>query len=359
MCVIAIISKTRPKPEAVEKMYNQNSHGGGVAWREKGLVKWKKGLNLEQMQDLIKNLPTPFIAHFRIASAGAQIKELCHPFPVSIKAQLDLEGETKGYVLFHNGHWSQWKDFTKETALKMGRALPIGPWSDTRALAWHAHNYGLGILEMIDEKVVAFGPTDLEVLRGRDGWDEVDGVWCSNKYWNASYSGGFGGKHRGATHEGIAGFFSRGARDQSDDDSYYKKAPASLAGGKPLGCLWTKDGVDCRLTRAHHGPHDYTPPDGNKSEAEQCVVTLNGKHQCRLPKNHTGGHNYVEAAGGGLDEIPFDLIEETWKEQQEKPRSEWTLSKKQFKRLKRKHEGRLRRLGISKRGKILRPAVVH
>src|SRR3990167_4580457 len=132
-------------------MFSANDHGGGVAWREGGLVHWKKGLDEAEMQEFVAALPLPFVAHFRIASCGAKSKELCHPFPVSKDASLALEGTTKGYVLFHNGHWAEWKPFTKETALKMGRPLPTGQWSDTRAMAWAAHNYGLGIWESCED----------------------------------------------------------------------------------------------------------------------------------------------------------------------------------------------------------------
>lgn len=341
MCVIAIVNKVRPTPEQVERMFKANDHGGGVAWREKGVVKWKKGLDLAQMQELIATLPlTTFIAHFRIASSGAQIKALCHPFPIEAKVDLALEGETKGYVLFHNGHWANWKDFSQQTALRMAKPIPLGSWSDTRALAWAAHNYGLGILEMIDEKVVAFGPNDLEVSRGKDGWDDVGGIWCSNKSWNWGY-------------RGAKGFFSDTTRQDTNDvnEFYHSQIPASLA-GNDTQCNWSLNNTRCAFKIAHAGKHSY--------EIECCDVTLNGKLRCKLVKGHTGGHTYLEATRGGLDELPFDLIEQMWKDQLNLPRSEWKISKKQFKRLKRKYEARLRKLGIStKEGAKTVPITVH
>ena len=254
-----IVSKNRPTPEMVEKAYHTNDHGGGVAWRENGLVKWKKGLVVEEMQHFIKSLPLPFVAHFRIASSGGQSPMLCHPFPVEKQVDVALEGQTKSYVLFHNGHWGEWKSFTKETALRMGSKIPMGVWSDSRAMAWAAHNYGLGILDMIDEKCVAFSPTDLEVIKG-SGWDEVDGVWCSNKHWNSS-------------------------------------------------------GYQVYNHQKQHGGHGFFGQGGQSKEA-----------------SHTG------VQGGDLAKLPFDQIEVMWKAQQDKPRGEWTLSKKQYKRAKKKHE---------------------
>lgn len=285
MCVIALVTKVRPKPEAVEKMFFSNDHGGGLAWREKDektgltIVRWKKGLEEKEMQELIAELPIPFVAHFRIASCGAKSKELCHPFPIGKEATLALEGTTKGYVLFHNGHWTEWKTFTKETALKMGKPIPMGQWSDTRAMAWAAHNYGLGILEFIDEKVVAFGPNDLEVMRG-SGWDEVDGIWCSNKTW--SY--GAGGRHKGNSQANQ--FFGRPDPQQGGKgDTYYTTPPKSMAGG-----------------------------DASKKRDE--------------------------VPGGDFSRLPFAEVEAIWQAQRSKPRHEWQMSKKQYKRLKKAHESR-------------------
>jgi len=276
LCVIALVTKARPTPDAVGKMFSANDHGGGVAWREGGLVHWKKGLDEAEMQEFVAALPLPFVAHFRIASCGAKSKELCHPFPVSKDASLALEGTTKGYVLFHNGHWAEWKPFTKETALKMGRPLPTGQWSDTRAMAWAAHNYGLGILEFIDEKCVAFGPRDLEVMRG-SGWDEVDGVWCSNKSWS----------YRGGTQHNRGFGRPDSQTKEGKGDIYYTTPPKSMAGG------------------------------GSNDSGKQ------------------GG-----VPGGDFSRLPFAEIEEIWQAQRSKPRSEWKISKKQYKRLKKAHESK-------------------
>ena len=290
MCVIMIVSKNRPSEKMVAGAYKTNDHGAGIAWREKAgdgktpIVRWKKGLKEDEMQKLCKDLPLPYIAHFRIASCGGQNPLLCHPFPVSKEVDLALEGQTKGYVLFHNGHWGEWKFFCRETALKTGNKIPNGPWSDSRAMAWAAHNFGIGILEMIDEKSVAFGPSDIEVMRGT-GWEEVDGVWCSNKSFTF---GTYNQTHqRGGGRD--ASFFGRGHdADSHARDDYFTRPPHSMAGG-----------------------------DASKK---------------------------LEVPGGDLDKLPFVEIDKIWTAQQTIPRVEWKLSKKQYKRLKRKYEKELDRL---------------
>ncbi len=193
MCVLAIIDTVRPSFEMVEKMWKTNPDGGGVAWREDGKVHWKKGLDEEEMQEFCATLPLPFIAHFRIASVGGARPILTHPFLISETTETELEGVTEGHVLFHNGHWGVWKKEMWEAAKYLSAQIPTGYWSDTRALAWMAYNYGLGSLYMIDEKVVAYGPSDMEIVAG-SGWSKVDNIWVSNtlfnKDWKDTWTGG-------------------------------------------------------------------------------------------------------------------------------------------------------------------------
>lgn len=179
----------------VKKMWEDNPHGGGVAWRKDGKVHWQKGLSLEEMQDRCKNLPMPYVAHFRVASVGGIRPILTHPFAVEdFDKSLALEGETEGSVIFHNGHWGEWRNFTLQTACEFGMKLPDGRWSDSRAMAWLAGLYGYSLLEILDQKIALMSPTSLEFILGTDGWVKVDGLWCSNDRFDRRYfhQGGFG-----------------------------------------------------------------------------------------------------------------------------------------------------------------------
>ena len=182
MCVILIADTKRPTEEVINSAFTANNAGAGIAWRENGFVKWEKGLNLADVTTMCALAPLPFVVHFRIPSSGDSRPQLCHPFPIEKNTSLALKGQTKGYVLFHNGHWTDWKKDVKEAAVLSNTPLPLGKWSDTRGMAFVASIYGLGILEMINEKTVAFGPLDLDVVSGT-GWIPEDGVWYSNVYW--------------------------------------------------------------------------------------------------------------------------------------------------------------------------------
>lgn len=183
MCVIFVVKddKRRPTAQMVEKAWDWNSDGGGLAYRDNGEVVWQKGImDFDEFDDLIQSLPTPYIAHFRIASSGGVRSTLCHPFPVDDKVSLALSGRTKGNVLFHNGDWKGWDEAARYAVINSRSRLPRGKWNDTRTLAWLTHLYGESFMELLpDQRGVLFGPDTLETFWGR-GWYDINGVWCSN-----------------------------------------------------------------------------------------------------------------------------------------------------------------------------------
>ena len=178
----------------IEKAFDHNDDGGGMAWREadekgENVVVWKKGLTVEQMTELCATAPIPYIAHFRVASIGGVRPSLTHPFPIGKVASLALEGRTKGYVLFHNGHWKEWSDECKRAAIQSNTPIPIGRWSDTRAMAWLCSIYGPGFMEFLPEqKGIVFGPNDMHIFDG-SGWYPINNVWCSNDFFMKSVIG--------------------------------------------------------------------------------------------------------------------------------------------------------------------------
>jgi hypothetical protein len=204
VCVIAICEFARLTDEQVALMYDANPRGGGVAWREfdeesnTTVVKWKKGLNKEEMVKFNQDLPLPYVLHFRVPSTGtSQSFFACHPFQVDDEATTGFEGKTPGYVLFHNGFWHDWKAKIQSIAINGYVTIPTGPWSDSRGLAWAANHLGLGFLEMVDEKVVAFGPNDEDIevfgswnyLKATDPDGKEATILVSNKGWEKpSYS---------------------------------------------------------------------------------------------------------------------------------------------------------------------------
>lgn len=252
MCVIAVCSIARPTKEQVELMWDANPHGGGVAWREgpeaNRVVRWNKGLELEEMQAHAKDLPFPFVLHFRIPTCGGSIRELTHPFPVEIDSPSKLEGETSEGVLFHNGSWSSWQHELKVAAIQGGWKLPRGRYSDSRAMAIMAAQMGPGVLELIGERICVLAPRRLDVFG--TPWIADENILYSNLGWkssrrSASTNSGF--QQRGDQQVGtVLGGSSGGGRSESSGSSggsIFTTPPASMAGAKHV-----KEASEVRLT---------------------------------------------------------------------------------------------------------------
>lgn len=182
MCVAIYVPKgiRTPSLDVLEQCQKNNRDGAGVAWVEGRQVVWKKGIDAKTAHLLLQDVEnTPRFIHFRLATVGGSNPKLCHPFPVSPRVGLALEGQADE-VLMHNGHFRDWK----EMILKAGvRRIPRGPWSDTRGLALLAHHYGEGFLEMIDEKIGLLRKDGSCLLFGT--WTAEEGAYYSNLYWRS------------------------------------------------------------------------------------------------------------------------------------------------------------------------------
>ncbi len=269
MCVIMIVDKQRPTDKMIEKAWEKNKHGGGLAWREvnktsgKKEVHWKKGVEtVAEMKTLIAELPLPFIAHFRIASVdgGGVNPKLTHPFPITKTVPLFLDGITQGDVLFHNGNWKDWDGECRAAAINSNNKVPTGKWSDTRGMAWLCAIYGNGFMELLpNQKGVIFGPNGYDIFTG-NGWEEIeDGdvkVWCSNDYfWPKATTYNHGNHHtsynQGQNYGSFHGsnvkpmcVFPRCIRTDIDDKKY---------------CPDHKDGVNQKYKNEAAGPGGAQP----------------------------------------------------------------------------------------------------
>ena len=181
MCVVALVESVRPSDEQIHQMWEQNSKGGGgVAWRDVmdgvGVVRWKKGLNKDEMIAFNNTLPFPYVLHFRQPSHDTSDSLLAtHPFQIDEDATSEFEGVVAGWVLFHNGYWNEWRKKLEAIAMTGFKRLPSGAWSDTRGLAWAAHHLGFGFLEMANEKVLCLGPEELDIEMFGGPWLSVKG----------------------------------------------------------------------------------------------------------------------------------------------------------------------------------------
>lgn len=183
MCVIGICEKNNfPDKHTLKLCEKQNDHGAGIAWKESGVVCYEKGLTAKQIYKRInRGIGDQAVIHFRLKSVGDKIKELCHPFPITKEAELNLKG-TCERALFHNGTWYSWND-RLETAFYSGKIpkIPKGEFSDSRAMALLCAYYGDDIFRfMSGQKITILGSDGIK--KYGDGWITHKKVTYSNDY---------------------------------------------------------------------------------------------------------------------------------------------------------------------------------
>jgi len=153
-----------PEKALLEASHEQNPDGIGIAyWTDKGIV-FKKGIKFEQLMEYEKKIPegTAMIIHFRRATVGAGVPELCHPFPVTTKEALNHTEGIADVVFAHNGGIGEWRNYIT-AALSSKNPLPSGDhWSDTKAIAFVLGTYGVNYLNIIDDGKQKYATLDKE-----------------------------------------------------------------------------------------------------------------------------------------------------------------------------------------------------
>lgn len=179
MCVILVCpnEKKRPSQTLLEACHSINPHGAGVAWRERGLVRWMKNLEPDDLSLLIPELPGEIVIHFRFASVGGVDAELCHPFPTTRKAETDLFGAARS-VVFQNGTWGEYTAALRRLSLRPGWKQPGGIINDTRTAALYVNAFGKSILSRLPGRWVWMDGKDTHLY---GTWSSFRGMKVSNQ----------------------------------------------------------------------------------------------------------------------------------------------------------------------------------
>lgn len=213
MCVAAVIETNPPTHDELAHMESDNPHGGGVAWLSGNAIHFRKGLSAIAIASIAHDLPTPWLLHFRWATAGSRAAYNAHPFPLGKSAfRRKLQGSAEA-VLIHNGTWT---DYQRHVPPSHRRA----DVSDTAVAAYVAGMRGEEILDDVSWATAvlrARGDRVDVVMRGR--WYEHHGNQYSNLHWQRSY-GGKSGPYRVPAEEYPAkrAAYEKpwGSRDESD-----------------------------------------------------------------------------------------------------------------------------------------------
>lgn len=173
----------KPTLDDLKSMEWANGDGAGVMWTDGKKAHYIKGTTAENVHETLMAVPSDWAVHFRINSIGGKLPVLTHPFVVTDDCPLELGGESE-FLLMHNGHWAEFNVLALALAVRAGREIPDGPWSDSRAAAWLAAIGGHRLLEFIPGRFCLMGPGGYQIFpRLREGWISQDGMWFSNLAW--------------------------------------------------------------------------------------------------------------------------------------------------------------------------------
>lgn len=179
MCVAVLVESDKPiSLEDLQRMERANPDGGGLAWCAGGMVHFRKGLKAREIHALQDALPRPYLMHYRIATRGASVPELTHPFPIGIQAfDPDLAGFTPHGVIIHNGTWS---DFEKW----IPGGIDPKSVSDTQVAAYLV-GFDEAVLDSVrwSNAIMRVSPEGHPDVTLRGQWTEVDGNQYSNTHW--------------------------------------------------------------------------------------------------------------------------------------------------------------------------------
>jgi hypothetical protein len=190
----------RPTLEQLAQCEHANRHGSGLAWLNGKRVEYCKNLPIAEIHRLLADIAGPAIVHFRIASVGGVDPQLCHPFPITHRAELRQQGTARS-VLFHNGTWAEHRSAAAHYGLTFPKREPL---SDTRIAASLIARFGFDWLKRAD--YCRWALLDRKGIRRIGHWHEVDGCHYSNLGWQPHT---FGGSYE---------YLQPGFFDDDDDD---------------------------------------------------------------------------------------------------------------------------------------------
>jgi hypothetical protein len=152
---------------------DKSQGGHGIGWYDPIANRTVKGLTLKPAEIVAKWTPRrEALLHFRLASAGGQRSELCHPFKAG-----------KWGWLVHNGHWGLWNSIPEALFDALLGTLKFA--SDTARIAQMVARSGPGVLKEIHAGVfLLHGGGDVRIWKswGAFGYGEtVDGAYFASE----------------------------------------------------------------------------------------------------------------------------------------------------------------------------------
>jgi len=180
MCVIAVCETRKLTSTELIYCWINNPDGAGVAWKNKDGHVYQKGMmNFDQFEAYYEHINVfPHVVHFRIASSGAIVPHLTHPFICKENSPLLLEWNGEESLLFHNGVISGWENLA--AIYGIGPPVMTTYWNDSRVLSCllsSIKNHSILTYESKSSKFVTLAGGDIKTY---GDFESVEGALFSN-----------------------------------------------------------------------------------------------------------------------------------------------------------------------------------
>jgi len=236
MCVICFKPQgvAIPEERVLKQMHDANSDGQGFMVAQGGRLLGAKFATFEELVEASKSIrpESPVVFHFRLATHGNKDMDGAHPFPFPLSKETAYAHQFEApMAVMHNGIISGWGeraytngqwqsgckwDFEKKEYVDEKTGLSPSAkkiLSDTQDyLIWLSEDRDIcNRLQHLDKAVLKMVAKwaggkwalmrDSGKVRLLGSWEEVDGLWVSNTYWQWKYDNSvyFTGKHKERT----------------------------------------------------------------------------------------------------------------------------------------------------------------
>jgi predicted glutamine amidotransferase len=188
MCVIVYsFTGKKEKEENIKRMFEENAHGIGFAYKDKQSIIVRKGfMKLDEFLAFYKEFQEGIehVIHFRLASAGSVSAIFTHPFALDRIQIPPLTNYKANSVLFHNGNIDYYP--------LLIHILPVLPkeqrkkllslnFSDTYILSLYISIFQIpNLLEHLKSKFILFSINKTKIY---GFWEKEGYFYYSNTNW--------------------------------------------------------------------------------------------------------------------------------------------------------------------------------
>lgn len=207
MCIIAVKPQNVaiPSQEILERIFDKNPDGAGIAYTTNGGIKIIKGIMSKgEFLKVCQKIPTKAsaIIHTRISTSGGICKELTHPYKLTNDfkelRKTNIEIKKNDFAVAHNGIFSEFGTMQNANDTMQFIATYLTPLKELKEKNGGKitdNDITPIINRLVNGSRLVIMATDGEFKTYGNGWSEQNGIYYSNEgykkptytyydYWN-------------------------------------------------------------------------------------------------------------------------------------------------------------------------------